>query len=226
MTIHYEARLSDSPYIESVTRGWTEGDGSVIRPAESHWHLVLVRYQGKMQLIVAGALTTSGVVLYTDGAEVLWIQLKLGTFLPALPARTLLDKETPLPGAACQTFRLNGSTWQFPTYDNVETFINRLAHAGALTSDPIVSAALQDGPQDMIASRTLRHHFLGATGMSQNHIYQIERAQQAAALLAQGASILDTMYQVGYFDQPHLTRALKQWVGHTPAEIIRMSTSA
>lgn len=226
MTIHHEARLSDSPYIETVTRGWTEGDGSVIRPAESHWHMVLVRYQGKTQLIVAGALTTSGVVSYTDGAEVLWIKLKLGTFLPSLPARTLLDKETPLPRAACHSFRLNGSTWQLPTYDNVETFINRLAHAGALTSDPIVSAALQDGPQDMIASRTLRHHFLCSTGMSQNHIYQIERAQQAAALLAQGASILDTMYQVGYFDQPHLTRALKQWVGHTPAEIIRMSTSA
>jgi methylphosphotriester-DNA--protein-cysteine methyltransferase len=89
-----------------------------------------------------------------------------------------------------------------------------------------VSAAQQDDPQDMIAARTVRHHFLCATGMSQNHIYQIERAKLAAALLEQGVSILDTMYQVGYFDQPHLTRALKQWVGHTPAEIIRMSTSA
>jgi AraC-like DNA-binding protein len=225
MTIHHEYRLADSPYIETVTRGWTEGAGSVIRPAESHWHLVLVKYQGTMQLIVTGALTTSGVVSYTDGAEVLWMKLRLGTFLPNMPARTLLDRETPLPTAACHSFRLNGSTWQFPTYDNVETFVHRLARAEALARDPIVSAALQDDPH-MMAGRTVRHHFLRATGMSQNHIYQIERAQQAAALLEQGLSIPDTIYRVGYFDQPHLTRALKHWVGHTPAQLIRMSASA
>src|ERR1051326_955710 len=212
MTIHHEYRLSDSPYIETVTRGWTEGAGSVIRPAESHWHLVLVKYQGQTQLIVTGALTTSGVVNYTAGAEVLWLKLRLGTFLPMMPARTLLDTETVLPSAACHSFRLNGDTWQFPTYDNVETFVNRLARSGALERDPIVSAALQDDPQAMLASRTIRHHFLQATGMSQNHIYQIERAQQAAALLEQGVSIPDTIYRVGYFDQPHLTRALKHWV--------------
>src|ERR1051326_8567602 len=109
MTIHHEYRLSDSPYIETVTRGWTEGAGSVIRPAESHWHLVLVKYQGQTQLIVTGALTTSGVVNYTAGAEVLWLKLRLGTFLPMMPARTLLDTETVLPSAACPSFRLNRS---------------------------------------------------------------------------------------------------------------------
>jgi AraC-like DNA-binding protein len=29
------------------------------------------------------------------------------------------------------------------------------------------------------------------------------------------------VYQVGYFDQPHLTRALKRWVGYTPAQLAR-----
>ncbi len=220
MTIHYEERSSDSPYVETITRGWTEGDGSVIRPAESHWHMVLVRYQGTVQLIITGALTRAGVVSYTEGAEVLWIKLKLGTFLPHLPARTLLDKETILPEAACHSFWLGGSTWQFPDYDNAETFIRRLARAEVLARDPVVNAVLQDHPQG-VASRTVRHHFLRATGLSHNHIHQIERAQQAATLLRQGVSILDTVHEAGYFDQPHLTRALKQWVGHTPAQIVR-----
>jgi AraC-like DNA-binding protein len=77
-----------------------------------------------------------------------------------------------------------------------------------------------------MASRTVRHHFLHATGVSHNHIHQIARAQRAAALLQQGVSILDTVHEVGYFDQPHLTRSLKQWVGHTPAHIIRMGKPA
>ena len=38
--------------------------------------------------------------------------------------------------------------------------------------------------------------------------------------------ILDTVEEAGYFDQSHLTRSLKQWVGHTPAQIIRMSQPA
>jgi methylphosphotriester-DNA--protein-cysteine methyltransferase len=62
-----------------------------------------------------------------------------------------------------------------------------------------------------------------ATGLTQNHIHQFQRAQRAAALLQQGFSILDTVVEAGYFDQPHLTRSLKQWIGHTPAQVMRLS---
>ncbi len=36
MSIIYEERLSDSPYVETITHGRTASDGSSIRPAESH----------------------------------------------------------------------------------------------------------------------------------------------------------------------------------------------
>jgi AraC-like DNA-binding protein len=39
--------------------------------------------------------------------------------------------------------------------------------------------------------------------------------------LKQGVSILDTVYEAGYFDQAHLTRSLKHLIGQTPAQIIR-----
>lgn len=39
-------------------------------------------------------------------------------------------------------------------------------------------------------------------------------------LLRQGVSILNTVCQLGYFDQPHVTRSLRQWIGHTPAQIV------
>ena len=74
-----------------------------------------------------------------------------------------------------------------------------------------------------MAPRTLRHRFLRATGLTHCHIRQFERAQQAATLLRQGTSILDTVYALGYFDQPHLTRSLKQFVGHTPAQISELA---
>ena len=222
MSIIYEQRLSDSPYVETITRGRTVSDGSSIRPAENRWHMVLRRLNGNVQLLVVGPLTNAGVVSWTEGAELLWIKFKLGTFMPHLPPKAFRDVEAILPGAPSQSFWMKGSAWQPPDYENVETFVDRLVRNEVLVRDPAVDAVLQGHPQEM-ASRTVRHRFLRATGLPQRHILQIERAQRAAALLRRGTSILDTVDEAGYFDQPHLTRALKHWVGHTPAQIVRMS---
>jgi AraC-like DNA-binding protein len=35
----------------------------------------------------------------------------------------------------------------------------------------------------------------------------------------------DVVYEAGYFDQPHLTRALKHFIGQTPAQIMDRSRS-
>lgn len=225
MSIIYEERPSDSPYVETVTRGWTASDGTTIRPSEVHWHMVFARHEGCVYPIFVGPLTTAGQVSYGAGAEVLWIKFSLGTFMPHLPPRDFLDAETSLPKAASQSFWLKGSAWQFPDFENVETFVDRLVNEEVLVHDPVVSAVLQGQPQEM-ASRTVRYRFLRATGLTQQHIYQAERARQAQALLQQGCPILDTVYQAGYFDQPHLTRALKHYLGHTPAQIAQMREPA
>lgn len=219
MSLFVEERISDSPYVEMIMHGHTLGSGSTIRPAESHWHMVFVRENGNFHPLVVGALTSSGSVAWGEGAEILWIKFKLGTFMPHLPAKEFLDVETPLPDATGQSFWLKSTTWQCPTFGNVESFVNRLVRQEILVHDPLVAAVLQEQPYEM-APRTVRHRFLRATGLTHCHIRQHERAQQAAMLLRQGVSILDTVYELGYFDQPHLTRSLKQFVGHTPAQII------
>jgi len=221
MTIIYEERSSDSPYIETITRGSTVSDGSTIRPSEVHWHMVFVKHNDSIRLLVVGPWTAAGIASWGEGAEILWIKFKLGTFMSHMTARDFLDLETSLPEASSKSFWLKGSVWQFPDYNNVETFIERLVHDEVLVLDPIVKAALQGQVPEM-SSRTVRHRFLHVTGLSHSHIRQIERAQRAAVLLEEGVSILDVVYQLDYFDQPHLSRALKQWVGHTPAELIRM----
>jgi methylphosphotriester-DNA--protein-cysteine methyltransferase len=71
-----------------------------------------------------------------------------------------------------------------------------------------------------MSPRTLQRRFLEATGLTHTALRQIERARYATALLKQGVSILDTVYSAGFFDQPHLTRSLKYFIGLTPAQII------
>jgi AraC-like DNA-binding protein len=224
MTILSEERSSDSPYIETITRGRTASDGRTIRPAEVHWHMVLRKLNGSLRLLVVGPWTFSGVISYGAGAELLWIKFRLGTFMPHLPVRDYRNVEMSLPGAASHSFWLKSSAWQYPDYENVETFVNRLAQEEILVRDPTVEAVSQGHPQQL-SPRTMRHHFLQSTGVTQGQIRQMRRAQQAAALLEQGNSILDTVFEAGYFDQPHLTRSLKQYIGYTPAQIAQWGDS-
>jgi len=217
MSIIFQERESDSPYVEAVTHGHTASAGSTVRPAEAHWHMVIVKHQGGRQLLAVGPWSSAGIASWGEGAEIVWIKFRLGTFMPHLPVNKLINNETLLPGAASNRFWLKGAAWQFPDHEHVETFVARLVHDEILVRDPVVSAALGDRLPE-IPSRTVRHRFLRATGQTQSHLRQFERAQHAAALLAQGVSILDTVYEAGYFDQPHLTRSLKRFTGRTPAQ--------
>jgi hypothetical protein len=198
------------------------GEGSTIRPAEVSWHMILTSHSGGTQFMLVGPLGTSGVAAWGGEAEILWIKFKLGVFMPHLPTRDILDSQNPLPKTASRSFWLKSSAWQFPDYDNADTFVQKLVHEEVLTYDRLVESVLQGEPTDM-SPRTVRHRFLRATGLTQGHIIQFERAQQAARLLQQKRSIIDTVYEAGYFDQPHMTRSLKQFIGYTPAQIIRMS---
>lgn len=218
-------RLSDSPFVESIAHGWSVGNGTVIRPAESNWHIVFSKYRGQKYTYVVGPLQTSGIVTFSEGAETLWIKFKLGSFMPHIPFKECTDVETLLPQAGSNSFWLKGSAWQFPDFENADTFLNRMARQGILTADPVIHNSLQDRPQD-IADRTVRNRFLRATGLTRNQILQIQRAQRAADLLRQGLPILDTVCETGYFDQPHLTRSLKQWVGHTPAQLAALAKAS
>jgi len=109
MSLSYEERLSDSPYIEKVTHGWTSGVGSTIRPAEVSWHMILTRHSAGTQFMLVGPLGTSGEVTWGGEAEILWIKFRLGTFMPHLPTRAILDSQTPLPEASQQSFWLKDS---------------------------------------------------------------------------------------------------------------------
>jgi hypothetical protein len=178
-----------------------------------------VKYQGQTKAIITGPQKSPGIASWKRDAEILWIKFKPGIFVPHLSFNRLVDKETTLPEASSGSFWLKGSAWQIPDVEHVDVFLDRLERQELLVRDMLVNAVLQNQSVDL-SPRTLRHRFLQATGMSKNDFQQIERAQRAELLLRQGTSIPHTVYRLGYFDQPHLTRSLKRWVGHTPAQLL------
>lgn len=218
MSAIFEGRTSDSPYIEMIWRGRVEEDYSPVCPADVRWNLLFTKHRGRLQVSAEGATSQHVPKQNFQGAEFLVIKFSLGAYLPYLPAGELRDTDAVLPDASSNTFWLNGTSWQLPDFDNVETFVERLVREDVLVTDPIVWSVMQNQPVD-VSSRTVRRRFLYTTGLTPKSIEQIERAQQAAAMLEQGVPILDAVYDAGYADQPHMTRSLKRFIGFTPAQI-------
>ncbi len=225
MSAIFEGRLSNSPYIEMFWRGHVEKDYAPDCPADVRWNLLFAKQKGQVRVSIEGATTQHVPKTQSQGNEFLVIKFKLGMFMPTFMPGTLLNGDVVLPGAARQSFWLNGAAWQLPDFDNAETFVERLVRDGLLVREPVVNAVLQAQPVTL-STRTIRHRFLVATGLTPKTIQQIERAQRAARLLEQGVSILDAVYQVGYADQPHLTRSLKRFFGQTPVQIAYLSQGA
>jgi hypothetical protein len=219
-----DARSANSSFLEMVWRIRSERAGTFTSVAASNWEMVIATFNGKAMITARGPETKASEADFPADAEFFGITFKLGTFMPLLPIKTLLDRQdATLPEASSNSFWLHGSAWELPTFENADVFVARLIRQGILVRDPVVEAAIQGHTPDM-SIRSLQYHFLQATGLTHKTIQQIERARSAVSLLEQGIPILDTALELGYFDQAHLTNSLKRFIGRTPTQIGRKCT--
>ncbi len=220
MDLTCDERRSDSPFVERIWHNRSEQAGEFISIAEIHYNMVVTRYQGKLTMTVRGPEIRATSAYCPADAEFFGIVFKPGVFIPHFPAEKLRDRcDVDLPASTSRSFWLHGSAWQFPDYENADTFVDWLVREGLLVREPVVDAVLRDQLPNL-SLRSVQRRFLQATGLTYSTIRQIERARYATTLLKQGVSILDAVAMAGYADQPHLTRALKHYVGQTPAQIV------
>lgn len=216
--LHVHSRPSDSPFIERIWRSQSFEAGPFLSTASSRWEMIVSHYEGRIYLALRGPETVPTVALCPPEGEWVGITFKHGVFMPHLPVSQLVNGGVELPEASSRRFWLHGASWEFPTFENVETYIARLVKEELLVSDPVVASTLQAHAVDL-SLRSVQRRFLRATGLTHGEVNQIERAHHAVALLKQGVSILDTVDRAGYADQPHLTRSLKRLIGQTPAQL-------
>jgi AraC-like DNA-binding protein len=219
MFVMYDERPSDSPFVEKVWRSRSGDSGELLSVAASRVEIVIARVRSRTLVTVRGPETKPGLLRYPGDAEWVGIRFKLGTFLPRLLPLHLKDRQdVDLPEATAHSFWLNGSVFEYPTFDQAESLVARLTRHGDLVRDPSVDDAVRGRQQEM-SVRSMQRHFLRATGLTVKALRHINRARQATALLRNGVSILDVVRLAGYYDQAHLTRSLKYRIGQTPAQI-------
>lgn len=222
MSFTYQERLSDSPFVETIWQTQSESAGQYMVAADGSWDILVIKQGGDTQISAVGAASQAAPLFYEPGIQFLGIRFKIGTYIPQMPGNHMLDSMSMFPRATQNSFWFHDAMLRLPDFDNVETFISHLTRNGLLKNDDLVEAALQ-GDMPYASLRSVQRHFLKTTGLSLSYIQYIERARQAADLLQQGVSILDTVHTLGYTDQAHLTKALKRLIGQTPAQISRVT---
>jgi len=220
MPLDNEDRASDLPYVHRVWRSRASGVARMTSVATSNWELVFWDHAGRAHAAVRGPETAASSVDVPDESESFGITFAHGTSMPHLSPVRLVDSAVESPHATATKFVLRGDEWLIPDFDSAEQFVARLVREGVVVRDPLVDDVVAGGMPD-VGTRSVQRRVAAATGLTQGSIRQIERARQAAILLGEGASPLDAVNRLGYYDQPHLARSLRRFIGRTATELSR-----
>ncbi|MEV1131846.1 helix-turn-helix domain-containing protein [Agromyces sp. NPDC049794] len=218
MELCFRTRQSDSRWVDTVWTCTSEQVTEMTSVAGVRWGLVFWKQDGRAYASVTGPETRTGTVPVPEGATFTGIEFAVGTSLRAMPTPALVDAGVELPDTTRRTFRLDGARWETPDPDDAEALVERLVRAGIVVGDPLVAGVLR-GHRPDVSGRTVERRFRAVTGLTRGAIRQIERARTAAGLLAAGDPTDDVVAKLGYFDEPHLARALRSYIGRTVGQL-------
>lgn len=218
MNLRFTTRRSDSPWVDAVWTCTSEQVSRMTSVAGTRCGLVFWECDGRRYAAVTGPEAATATAPVPLGAIFVGIEFAIGTSLPGLPISSLVNGGVELPDTSRRSFQLAGSRWETPGPDDAEALVGRLVRAGVVVRDPVVGEVLR-GDRPEVTDRTLERRFRAATGLTRGAVRQIERAREAAYLLAAGKGATEVVASLGYFDQPHLARALRRYIGRTATQL-------
>lgn len=218
MSFIYEEKPSRSQFVEVTWRTEDKTDGVYMAPADGCWDLIFITQDDKTRVLFSGPTTRPTPVGYRAGNKNLGIRFRPGTFMTQASALAMRNVVDILPMQGERQFLLFDHTFTIPTYETADDLVAELEHLGFLGHDHVVSTVLSKRDPRM-TDRSVQRHFMQATGLSAKSHRRIEQAQRAVDLLRNGHIPIEAAHEAGYADQAHMTRALKELTGHTPAEI-------
>lgn len=218
MSLRFDVRPSDTPLVDCVWRCRSTDVGQLVSVSSSHWHLVVGETEGVTEVTLHGPETRPTTTSVPPGATWVGIRFRLGAGLQDRSVGGLVDRDVALSLAGDRSFWWKGTAWRLPTFDNAEGLVERLAREDLIGSEPVVEEALRSTSAGL-SLRTIQRRFQAATGLTRRAVRQIERARMAGVRLREGAAPAEVTNELGYFDQPHLTRSLRRFLGQTPAEL-------
>jgi hypothetical protein len=219
MSFTYEDKVVDSLFVDKIWHTRATSSGVYTASLDGNWDIIISKTAGGVTVLVNGVGKGAAEVPYTAGTEYLGIALKPGVFLRDLKGKDIVDSQHVLTKGDISYVQIGGSLFKIPEFGTAEAFVDELVEKGVLLVNKVVSS-FSEGEAKGASDRSLRRHVAQTTGLSPYFFHQIQRAQQAVQLLQGGMSIAQAAAEAGYTDQAHMTKAVKQLIGRTPAQIV------
>jgi hypothetical protein len=210
-----EEKLSQSPLVDFLWRTENLTDGVYVASADASWDMIFTRtHDDKRRVLLCWPAFKTAQVPYFSGDKHFGICYKPWAIFTGILKTAMLNEGELLPMPSEDTFILQGITWKFPTYENLDEFVAEQEKQGCLKADPIIRDVLEDRPVDM-SLRSIQRYFIKNIGMSPRRVKQINSARTAVKLLRQGRTLSEVAYELHYADLPHMTRMLRRYTGYT-----------
>jgi hypothetical protein len=186
--------------------------------ASETWGPVFWQEEGRQQAAIVGPETRTCVAPVPRDVCFVGIQFTVGTSLRMADTTSFVDGGILLPDVRSRSFWLDGRRWKTPDADDAELLVDHLVRHGVIVRDPVVAEVL-GGDRSALNLRTVERRFRAATGLTRGAAAQIERARTGARLLAGGSPVADVVERLGYYDEPHLARMLRRYVGRSAQQL-------
>ncbi len=107
--------------------------------------------------------------------------------------------------------------------DRLDTYARQnLAVNEALTCLVNATAGIGKAAADLgVQTRSLQRLLQRKTGKSPVFWLRLARVRRTAQRAVQPVGLAELAYDMGYADQPHMTREFRQWLGVTPRQVQR-----
>lgn len=218
MAFDFYRRVSPHPWIDSVWRFSFHDDGVYRATPDGCWRLFLLLTPGAAPRVVnVGQRARPVDVPHLAGEQVVAIAFAGHVHFADNPEPPTGAKVRFLP-VRDREFDAEGLMLPLPSFDNAETIVAAMERKRVLRSNELVAKVLK-GSRDPASDRTVQHHFMRTTGITQTDFRLIRRAQEAVRRLKAGGSGADVAAELGYADQPHMIKSVKKIMGCLPSDL-------
>jgi hypothetical protein len=216
--LSWRERASELESIASVWTGKASEMTSRTVLADPCISIILVKSKDSAEVIIRGPETKPRSEILLPGYTWTGIRLQPGVQLKNFPTQQLTDSFRALPADSNGRFQFEGTQLQFPAFNNVEQLIEQMYDLGYISGK---SLEAQEFPKHDMSSKSYSRFVKRNTGLSPYKLHQLQRMSEAFRLLRQGMPAATVAYELGFADQAHLARAVKQFLGHTPKKLLR-----
>jgi AraC-like DNA-binding protein len=214
----WSERSSKSNFIASV---WTCNPREITPRtvlADPCTSIILVKSNERAKVVLRGPETKPRNEHYMPDTTWIGIRLYPGVKLKNFRAQQYLDCSRPIKTDYNGNFLFEGVLLHFPEFDAAETLIEQMLEHGLLSGKAV---NLRGTSNKSLSIKAYSRYIKQNTGLSPYKLHQLQRMLKVFKQIQKGVPLVTIASEEGFADQAHLHRAVRQYLGHTPKELLR-----